>query len=474
VIGPVPHFANGSVIVGPVGGTPEDETLPAPGSEPGRSDPHRSLEVGSQTAGRYRISRFLGAGGMGEVYAADDLILGEPVALKTIRPELESSSLALERFRREIALARKVTSPHVCRLHDVGEHDGHVFLTMELLEGTTLADRIRAGGPLPIDELEHLAPQLVRGLAALHGAGIVHRDFKTANVILVDGRAVITDFGLARSVVDRESGLTSERGLMGTPSYMAPEQVEGRTATPASDIYALGVVLFEAATGELPFVEDTPLATATARLTREAPRAASLREDLPPRWDAIIARCLERDPAQRFAHVEDVLGLRAPLVSRRVMLGAGAGLLAAGGLGAWRWLASRGGAAAPELPVVAVLPVEGYGPLKRILRIDPWAMAFTVDLRDALATSKLPTIGLDVGDMSERFGGSALRLLDAADPTAAARQLAGVGAVVRMSFVERPDGVKDALGIAVTIERPGRSKWRRTLEPPATEATHHD
>src|ERR1043165_3668787 len=213
------------------GGRTVEDTLPAADGGGPR------LTLGVRAAGRYRILRFLGAGAMGEVYAAEDLIVGTTVALKTLRPELASSSHAIERFRREIAVARKVTDRHVCRTHDVGEHNGRVFLTMELLEGETLAERVRARGPLPMAEVEAIALQLTPGLAALHDAAVVHRDFKSANVILVqkDGveRAVITDFGLARSSDDRDAKLTTESGLLGTPAYMAPEQVEGREATPA-------------------------------------------------------------------------------------------------------------------------------------------------------------------------------------------------------------------------------------------------
>ena len=267
----------------------------------------RAFAEGTQAAGRYRITRFVASGAMGEVFAAEDMIVGGTVALKALKPELAGSSEAVERLRREIALARKVTNAHVCRLHDVGEHAGRVFLTMELLDGVTLAEHVKASGPLPLDEVEDLVAQLVDGLAALHAAGIVHRDFKTANTILVGKRAVITDFGLARSVdAGHDASLTAEATLLGTPAYMAPEQVEGRAATPASDIYALGVVLFELLTARLPFREESAMATATARLHKDPPRVATLRADA-GRWDAIVARCLEREEDARFARVEDVL-----------------------------------------------------------------------------------------------------------------------------------------------------------------------
>src|SRR5687767_11443773 len=240
--------------------------------------------VDKDVGGRYRLTRALGTGGMGEVYAAHDSVLDTEVALKTLRPELANSTIALERFRREIALARKVTDPNVCRVFDVGEHDGVIFLTMELLDGKPLET------PVAIADLDRFAPLLVRGLVALHRAGIVHRDYKTANLIAVGERIVVTDFGLARTIDVDESTLSIESGLLGTPAYMSPEQVEGRTATFASDVYALGVVLFELATGKRPFDEDTAMATATARLTRDPPKPSSIRADLPAQWDGIILR----------------------------------------------------------------------------------------------------------------------------------------------------------------------------------------
>src|SRR5262249_51423678 len=161
----------------------------------------------------------------------------------TLRPELEGSADAIARLRREIALARSVTDPHICRLYDVGEHDGRVFLSMELLQGQTLAELVRGQG-LALVEIERIVPQLIAGLSALHRASIIHRDFKTSNIIVVGERAVITDFGLARSLDPSDPRITLDSGFLGTPAYMAPEQVEARPATTASDVYSLGIVLF--------------------------------------------------------------------------------------------------------------------------------------------------------------------------------------------------------------------------------------
>jgi len=407
-------------------------------------------DVSSEVMGeRFRIERRLGAGGMGEVYAAHDDVLGADVALKMMKPELAQSSVALERFRREISLARRVTDPHVCRVFDVGEIDGRVFLTMELLDGKPLL------GPLSIDELDRIAPQLVHGLAALHAAGIVHRDFKTANVMIVGDRAVITDFGLARSI-EQDSHLTIDGGFLGTPAYMAPEQVEGRVATFASDVYALGVVLFELATGQLPFTGDTGMAIATARLKQDPPKPSSLRAELPAKWDAIIACCLARDPSARPA-IGDVLATRH---SRRWILGAAGVTLAGAGIGALWW--SLRDPVPPPAALVAVVGVEGPGNLDE----DPLRLALTVDVHDRLATSAIPMLHLYQGGMWEWFGGTAAELARAPDPTADAFANADVTHVVRTRLV-----AADPITVEVSIGARGARPTTATLKRPETEAT---
>ncbi len=270
--------------------------------------------AGETVAGRYRIVRFLAQGGMGEVYEVEDLELHEPVALKTVRPDAGADSLAVERFRREIQLARKVTHPNVCRIFDVSHHrppgagQPIIFLTMELLSGETLAERLRRGGPLAAPEALPIARQICAALAAAHQVGIVHRDLKPGNVVLVPARigtrAVVTDFGLARLEAGHDPGaltLTTAGGLVGTPAYLAPEQLEGGEITTAVDIYALGIVLYEMATGTVPFLGDSVLATAVKRL-RETPASPRVHAPhLDARWETTILRCLERDPAARFA-----------------------------------------------------------------------------------------------------------------------------------------------------------------------------
>jgi tetratricopeptide (TPR) repeat protein/tRNA A-37 threonylcarbamoyl transferase component Bud32/TolB-like protein len=290
--------------------------IPVP-SAPTQPTPPRSLDEpafapGDRIAERYRVVRFLARGGMGEVYEVEDQELRERVALKTVRGDVSRDPLTIERFRREIQLARKVTHPNVCRIFDVSFHGRLIFLTMELLEGETLAQRLRRAGPMSTEEALPVARQIVWALHAAHQAGIVHRDLKPGNVVLAQSkgttRAVVTDFGLARL----ESGedamtLTAHAGVVGTPAYLAPEQVEGKEITGAVDIYALGIVLYEMLTGTVPFVGDTALSVAVRRL-QERPASPRIHAPgLDARWEAAILRCLERDPASRFQSAPDVI-----------------------------------------------------------------------------------------------------------------------------------------------------------------------
>jgi eukaryotic-like serine/threonine-protein kinase len=294
-----------------------DITVDAASAPPGA--PVDELNVGRVVAGRYRVVRRIAAGGMGVVYEAEDGLLGGRVALKTIRASSGTASaadeLTVERFRREIQLARIVTHTHVCRIFDVGVDGPLVFLTMELLAGETLAARV-ARGPLGLDEVRGIAEGLIAGLEAAHAAGVVHRDFKSANIILAP-RAVITDFGLARDVTGTASSSETGPGIVGTPSYMAPEQVTGDAISPATDVFSLGVVLFELVTGTLPWSAPTPLATAVARLSEPPPSPRGLRADLPPAWETTILGCLARAPKERPTLAQVLSGLRGQPRPRR-------------------------------------------------------------------------------------------------------------------------------------------------------------
>ncbi len=280
-----------------------------------------ALAPGQLLAARYRIVRPLGRGAVGEVYEAEDLELGGRVAVKILRPEIAGSAHILQRFKREIQLARKVTHPNVCRVFDLVYHTppegaGLAFLTMELLEGETLAERLARKGPLPPAEVLAIVRQIAAALAAAHAAGVVHRDLKCGNVFLVEAtggrRAVVTDFGLAVSPLGgAAASLTATGELVGSPAYMAPEQVRGEEPTPATDVYALGVVLFEMVTGELPFAGKSAFYTALKRLQEPPPSPRGLVPDLDPAWDAAILRCLAREPGDRFASAEEVVAALA-------------------------------------------------------------------------------------------------------------------------------------------------------------------
>ncbi len=295
--------------------------LPA---SPGPAQTQQFLSPGNLLAERFHIIRFLASGGMGEVYEAEDVELGERVALKTIRADLLGDGHSLERFKREVHLARSVTHPNVCRIFDLFRHpisrsaestsgSGFVFVSMELLGGETLAEYLKRVTRMPTADALPIAVQAASGLAAAHEAGILHRDLKPGNIILVPGtkrvRAVITDFGLAlRSSSDssRSGAITDTGKSLGTPAYMSPEQVEGRELTPASDVYSLGLVLYQMVTGTRPFDDESPLSMAVRRLREDPTPPRALVDDLDPRWETVILRCLDRDPARRFQNADEV------------------------------------------------------------------------------------------------------------------------------------------------------------------------
>ena len=252
---------------------------------------------GRLVAGRYRIIALLGKGGMGEVYRADDLTLGQAVALKFLPDEAARDEGLLERFRNEVRIARRVSHPNVCRVYDVGDVDGQTFFTMEYVDGEDLASLLRRIGRLPPDKALDIARQLCAGLAAAHTKGVLHRDLKPANIML-DGRGqvVITDFGLA-GVADNIRGNEIRSG---TPAYMAPEQIAGKEVSTRSDIYALGLVLYEVFTGKRAFA-DKLVGVASGRGDRTPSRPSSVVKDLDPIVEKVILRCLEVEAGARPA-----------------------------------------------------------------------------------------------------------------------------------------------------------------------------
>lgn len=326
--------------------------------------PSGAIQVGEILLDRYRVIRKLGRGGMGEVYEVHDSSLNELVALKTLRPEVARREDYVRRFKREIQLARKVTHPNICRVFEVGEYipansdrSRILFFTMELIRGETLAARIRARKRLPREEAFNIARQMAEGLAAAHELGIVHTDFKSGNVMLSPAsgaeRVVITDFGLARQdpqVVNASQveTVTASLGIAGTLGYMSPEQLTGGKIGRASDIYSFGIVLYEMATGSMPFDNRHAIKAAVERMGGRVPSAREKTPGLDIRWENAIARCLQPDPQKRFESTSQLADcftegsrrLQPPRLTRGEWLraSAAAGVVVAGGTGTWMWL----------------------------------------------------------------------------------------------------------------------------------------
>jgi len=266
-------------------------------------------------AQRYEIRRFLARGGMGEVYEAYDRHLHERVAIKTLPSAVCDSEQAIRALKAEVQLARRVTHESVCRIYDLGTHrlpTGTLlyFLTMEFVEGQTLGQMIRERGAFPIVEADRVARALLMGLGAAHRSGILHRDFKSDNIIMrtsLDGESVpvILDFGLARQL-DERSRRTADRGLVGTLQYMAPEQLEGGRLYQATDIYAFGVVWFEMLTGKRPF-SASPKMGVLERLRKSPTLASHYNPEIPKTVDSVLHRCLQPVPQDRFQTADEVL-----------------------------------------------------------------------------------------------------------------------------------------------------------------------
>ena len=277
-------------------GTVASRDLPPSGASWGRFEP------GTIFAGRFRIVAPLGKGGMGEVYRADDLKLGQTVALKLLPEDLAGHPGRLAQFHNEVRIARTISHRNVCRTYDIGDADGTPFLTMEYVDGEDLSSLLRRIGRFPQDKAIEVARQICAGIAAAHERGVLHRDLKPANVMIDgEGHVRITDFGLAAIAGTVEDIRT------GTPAYMAPEQLAGREMSERSDIYSLGLVLFELFTGKRVFEASSLQDLLRLHESDWVKTPSSLIRDLDPAIERAILRCLERDPAKRFQSALEVI-----------------------------------------------------------------------------------------------------------------------------------------------------------------------
>jgi eukaryotic-like serine/threonine-protein kinase len=271
--------------------------------------PKEDLTTGALFAGRYQVIEELGKGGMGRVYKALDQKLNEEVALKLINPEIAPDRKALERFSSELKIARKIVHKNVGRVYELMENRGVHFITMEYVDGQDLKGLIRQTGQLTISKAVSIAKQVSEGLAEAHRLGIVHRDLKPGNIMIdKDGNARIMDFGIARSLHARS--VTGEGVIVGTPDYMSPEQVEGNKVDQRSDIYSLGIILYEMVTGQVPFTGDTPLTVAVKHKTETPRDPVEINPLVPEGLGRIILKCLEKSREDRYQSAEE---LRASL-----------------------------------------------------------------------------------------------------------------------------------------------------------------
>jgi serine/threonine-protein kinase len=331
------------------------------------------------TLGKYRCVEFIGLGGMAEVYRAVDTELDRVVALKVLHPFLVSEEGFMERFRREARTLASLRHPNIVQVFDSGLQDFDSYVVMEYVPGPTLKDRLRALNAqrerMPLPEVRRTFDALCAALTYAHRAGIVHRDLKPTNVILAhDGRVVLTDFGLAKIV--GSSIHTASMAMIGTPAYMAPEQAQAGSVDLRSDIYALGVMLYELLTGQLPFEAETPFAMIAKHSSESLPSLGAKRRDLPRALERVLATATAKDPAQRFSSVEQfaaalsaafegrrisipLLRLRRPRVSRGWIAAAGVAIIAVG------WVSAQG-LLAPPSPLST--PTPSLTPTPRYLR----------------------------------------------------------------------------------------------------------
>ena len=283
----------------------------------GSADEHRTAQPGTEIAG-YRIESLIGRGGMAVVYRAEDLRLGRKVALKLLTPQLADSEQFRQRFIRESRLAASLDHPNIVPIYEAGEADGQLFIAMRYVVGSDLKGLLAdQGGQLPLDRTLRLFGQIGNALDSAHRAGLVHRDVKPANILVAgrgarvgtrrDDHVYLTDFGLTKRTSELTGGLTGTGHFLGTVDYVSPEQIQGKPVGAGTDIYALGCVLYECLTGQLPFRRDDDAALLWAHLVETPPPVTGIRPEVPAAVDAVVARAMAKDPADRYQSCEELL-----------------------------------------------------------------------------------------------------------------------------------------------------------------------